>query len=423
MLIELYGRNTSILQMRILVVTQYFWPENFRINDLVSELIKRGHEITILTGIPSYPNMEVYYKFINNPSEYNSYQGANIIRVPMITRGNAGLKLVINYLSFAISASIIGIYRLRGLSFDSIFVFEPSPITVGIPAIILRKLKKAPLIFWVLDLWPDTLKAVGTVKSDFFLKAIGILVSFIYKRCDLILGQSQSFIVHIKNLSGHGRVKYFPSWAESIFQINSDHIESAQANLEKFNITFAGNIGKSQDFPAIIEAIDLLKNNSHIHWTFVGDGRYSEWLKKEIQNRGLETSVSIEGRHPIEKMPVFFSQSDALLVSLKDEPIFAMTIPGKLQAYLKTGKPILGMLNGEGARIITQSGCGISCNAGDSKGLAEAVINLSQMTNEQRLNIGAKGKEFSLLEFDRDILISRLENWMIELSSDVLAKK
>jgi len=122
-------------------------------------------------------------------------------------------------------------------------------------------------------------------------------------------------------------------------------------------------------------------------------------------------------------MPVFFSQSDALLVSLKDEPIFAMTIPGKLQAYLKTGKPILGMLNGEGARIITQSGCGISCNAGDSKGLAEAVINLSQMTNEQRLNIGAKGKEFSLLEFDRDILISRLENWMIELSSDVLAKK
>ena len=421
MLCGLSGSSINYFFMRILVVTQYFWPENFRINDLVSELIKKGHNVTILTGLPSYPNMEVYEKYIQDKIKYNSFNGAKIIRVPIVTRGNAGLKLILNYISFFLSASTIGVYKLRKLEFDSIFVFEPSPITVGIPAIILRRLKKAPLIFWVLDLWPETLEAVGIIKSKLILEAIGRIVSTIYKRCDLILGQSKSFISHIMRRSGNTRVEYFPGWAESILETK---ISNNIVNKNKvFNITFTGNIGKSQDFPSIISAIEILKNNNKIHWTIVGDGRYFKWLKREITEKKLNNRVTLAGRHPIENMPRFFNEADALLVSLKDEPIFSLTIPGKIQAYLSTGKPILGMLNGEGARILKESNSGLVCNSGDSKSLVQNINKLSNMSIHERFKIGLNGINLSSREFDRDILINKLESWMSELVSDNLIIK
>ncbi len=174
--------------MRLLVVSQYFWPENFRINDLVDELVRRGHEVLVLTGAPNYPDGKVFPEFKEHPRRFNAFHGAQVVRVPLLARGRGRARLLLNFLSFAISASLLGAWKLRGRKFDAIFAYQVSPITVGIPAALLRALKQAPLAFWVLDLWPETLQAIGVVRSRALLSAIGKLVTFIYRRCDLDIG-------------------------------------------------------------------------------------------------------------------------------------------------------------------------------------------------------------------------------------------
>ena len=403
--------------MRVLVISQYYWPESFRINDLTDDLVRRGHQVTVLTGVPNYPSGSMFSEYENEPKAYSSYKGVEIVRVPIVVRGQSGGQLALNYLSFILSGIVIGLFKLRKQRFDSIFVFEPSPITVGLPAIVFRYFKKAPLVFWVLDLWPDTLEAVGVVRSERILKLVGWLVSYIYKRCDLVLAQSKSFISHIRKYAGHDRVAYFPGWAESVFSVDQFRSPKRRSDSPQFNIVFAGNVGVSQDFPTVLKAMELLKDDEKICWTIVGDGRMSDWLTTEISKRGLENVVRLAGRHPMEEMPEFFQDADALLVNLKDEPIFSMTIPGKLQAYLVTGKPILALLNGEGARLVKDSGCGIACDAGDWQCLADSAQKLSQMSYQERDVMGRKGLLLSETEFDRDKLISKLENWMQDLAS------
>jgi len=402
--------------MRILIVTQYYWPEVFRINDLTEEFVRRGHQVTVLTGVPNYPDGSVFSEYADNPNAYKTYKGVDIVRVPIVVRGKGDFQLFLNYLTFIISSTVIGLFKLRKQSFDSIFVFQPSPITVGLPAIAFRYFKKSPLVFWVLDLWPDTLEAVGVVRSKIILSVIGRLVSFIYNHCDLLLGQSKSFLPHIQKNSKNRRIEYFPSWADSAIQQVQKNTNSSMKSGDNFNVMFTGNVGDSQDFPAILNAVDLLKENNSIHWTIVGDGRISGWLKKEIKKRGLEGVMTLAGRHPVEKMPEFFKQADALLVSLKDKPVYEMTIPGKLQAYLMSGKPILAMLSGEGANIVAESGCGITCTAGNWKCLADAVQKLYSMPETELVSMGEKGIDFSMKEFNREHLISKLENWLLELS-------
>ena len=189
--------------MRILIVTQYYWPEIFRINDLTDDFVRRGHQVTVLTGVPNYPAGSVFPEYADNPNAYKTYKGVDIVRVPIVVRGKGDFQLFLNYLTFIISSTAIGLFKLRKQSFDSIFVFQPSPITVGLPAIAFRYLKKSPLVFWVLDLWPDTLQAVGAVRSKLILSVIRQLVSFIYNHCDLLLGQSKSFLPHIQKNSNN----------------------------------------------------------------------------------------------------------------------------------------------------------------------------------------------------------------------------
>ncbi|WP_019451243.1 glycosyltransferase family 4 protein [Cupriavidus sp. BIS7] len=403
--------------MRLLIVTQYFWPENFRINDLAAELVRRGHQVTVLTGLPNYPEGDVFPRFRADPKSFARYEGVDIVRVPMTPRKKGSLRLVINYLTFAISASTVGLWKLRGKKFDAIFTYAPSPVTVGIPAAVVRAAKRAPMAFWVQDLWPETLEAVGVIRSPMILRAVGMLVASIYSRCDLILAQSHSFIPQIrKYASRNARVEYFPGWAESLFDMQ--HAVAASEVPEKpdtFNILFAGNIGVAQDFPAILAAAKELKDHSHIRWLIVGDGRMGEWVAEEIKSHQLEDCVLMLGRHPLERMPAFFKHAQALLVSLKDEPIFSMTIPSKLQSYLAAGIPVVAMLNGEGASVVQDSGAGLACPAGDHEGLAAAVLQLSRMPLKDREAMGARGLAVSAREFDRNTLIARLEAWFERL--------
>lgn len=403
--------------MRLLVVSQYFWPENFRINDLVTELVKRGHEVTVLTGKPNYPEGKIYPEFRADPAQYNHYNGASVIRAPLISRGNGGLRLILNYLSFAISALFVGWWKLRKKDFDAIFVFETSPITVGIPAIALRALKKTPLAFWVLDLWPETLEAVGVVKSKLVLGWVGKLVSFIYDRCDVILAQSKSFIPQIeKYAKDKERIVYFPSWAETIFEMKgTEPAPEVPSKPNSFNVMFAGNIGEAQDFPAILAAAERLKKYDHIRWLIVGDGRMAAWVREEVRRRGLQDCFLMLGRYPVERMPSFYKHAQVLLVSLRDEAIFSMTIPGKLQSYLAAGIPVVAMLNGEGAEVVTSTRSGLACPAGDSEGLAEAVLKLSYCSPAELAELGQNAAETSVREFDRNTQISKLEQLLLQL--------
>lgn len=399
--------------MRFLIVSQYFWPENFRINDLASELASRGHEVTVLTGLPNYPSGQIFKEYLAETEKFSNYKDVRILRVPLLARGNNGLRLLLNYLSFPISACLLGPWKLRDKKFDVVFTCQLSPVTVGLPAAFLAWLKNAPMIMWVLDLWPDTLKAIGVVKSSRLLSYVGLLVGFIYKRCDLILAQSRSFIPKIQSLAGSRiPIVYFPSWAEDVFRAEAlTPAPEVPVKDGVFNVMFAGNVGEAQDFECILSAATLLKGHSNIRWLVVGDGRLSAWVQAEIELRGLTECVLLLGRHPVERMPEFFLQADAMLVTLADQEIFSMTIPGKLQSYLAAGMPIIAALNGEGADVVKSANAGFTCAAGNAEGLAEIVLRMADLPLSERRVLGKNGFEYSNREFDRRMLMDMAEKY------------
>ncbi len=402
--------------MRILVVSQYFWPENFRVNDLVKEWVQRGHQVTVLTGIPNYPAGKIFEAYREQPRAFSEYEGAEVVRAPMLPRGSGSFRLLLNYLSFVIGSCSFGPWSLRGKPVDVIFVFEPSPVTVGLPAVLLSKIKNAPVVFWALDLWPETLAAIGVLRSPRMLGWVGQMVRFIYNRCTLVLGQSRGFLGSIaKYCDDKSKIRYFPSWAEDVFADASvQPAPEVPEWTDGFTVVFAGNIGEAQDMPAVLDAAERLKDNASIRWVIVGDGRKSDWLRSEVARRGLDEQVLLPGRFQVERMPSFYAHADALLVSLKLDPVFSMTIPGKVQSYLMAGIPLLGMLDGDGAAVIREANAGLTCDAGDGSGLAQAVLTLTAMPPEKRKQMGLNGRKYAQQEFGRAQLMDRLEALMAE---------
>lgn len=400
--------------MKILIVSQYFWPENMRINEMVKDFSAKGYEITVLTGVPNYPDGKIFQEYKKKPSDFLNYHGANIVRVPMIPRGKWRIMLALNYFSFFVSATLIGLFKLRKFKFDNIFVFAVSPIMAAIPAIFIGKVKKAPVFIWVLDLWPESLQAVGVVKNKILLKMVGKLVSWIYNRSDYLLLQSNSFAENVKiyctKKIADERLVYFPSWAEEIFSTstnpNSDLIQPAK-NVT--TIVFAGNIGEAQDFPTILNAVSLLQDRIALRWVIAGDGRMFNWLKEQVEQRKLQ-NVILLGRLPMESMPALFASADALLVTLKTNEIFSKTIPGKVQAYLASGKPILAVIDGEAAKVINEAEAGFTSHAGDVNSFAENITRMVNMTKIDRDKIGINGKKYYELHFSKDKVYTQLEN-------------
>ena len=404
--------------MKILVVTQYFWPENFRINDLVLGLKDLGHEIHVLTGMPNYPGGRFYSGYTMFGPGRELYQGIPLTRVPLIPRGSGrGWRLAVNYLSFVVSASVLGPIRSRG-PFDCIFVFEPSPITVGIPALLLKKIWKIPILFWVQDLWPESLSAAGAVHSFLILKWAERLVRFIYDGCDLLLAQSRSFVTAIEKQGvDPGKIVYYPNSAEELYQplvLGEDAPEQALLPAG-FRIMFAGNVGAAQDFATILAAAEQLKEYADIHWIIIGDGRMLPWVRGEVEKRGLNKAFHLLGRFPVERMPRFFCLADALLVTLLDQPIFSSTIPSKIQSYMACGKPIIAALAGEGAAVVREAGAGLAVPPEKAEHLAEAILSLYRMTETQRQAMGRKGRKYFLEHFERKTLLAKLNGWIEEI--------
>ncbi len=409
--------------MNILIITQYFWPESFRINDLVRGLMERGHEVTVLTGKPNYPGGAFFpgYGLLGRASE--DYHGARVRRVPLVPRGRGGaLPLALNYLSFACSATLLGPFLCRG-RYDAILVYEPSPITVGLPALWLKRLRRAPILFWVQDLWPESLSATGAVRSPTVLAWVEKLVRLIYDGCDRILAQSRAFFAPIEALGvSRERILYYPNSAEALYRpLRATPDARVQAGLPSgFVVMFAGNIGAAQDFGTILAAAEQLKAQADIHWAIVGDGRMLPWVEEQVRTRGLR-NVHLLGRHHVESMPQFFAMADALLVTLKKEPIFALTIPSKVQSYLACGRPIVAALDGEGARVVEEAGAGLTAPAEDPQALADAVLALACLQPREREAMGARGRAYFEANFEREMLVDRLDGWLREIAEERLA--
>ena len=314
--------------MKILIVSQYFWPENFRINDLAVDLYKRGYDVSVLTGKPNYPQGKFYkgYSFLGFNKEY--YNGVKIYRVPLIPRGNGtGLTLALNYISFVIFSCIFILFHTK--KYDLTFTYAVSPITQVFPALLHKRLFSSKSFLWLQDLWPESVSAAGKVKSNILISLLNKMVKYIYKDTDKILVQSEAFIssVEEKGVNRLTKIRYVPYWAEDLFcnTINSNRDKFKSIMPDGFKVMFAGNIGEAQDFDSIINAVILTQEIPEIKWIFVGDGRKKAFLEKEIIRLNLKENIFLLGRFPLEEMPNFFIHADIMLVTLKKDNEASMT--------------------------------------------------------------------------------------------------
>ena len=394
--------------MKILIVTQYFWPESFRINEVATSLRDAGCEVTVLTGQPNYPEGVVRPGYSVFSVRVDDYQGLQVYRVPLMPRGRgSGARLALNYLSFVFFASALGPWLLRRKPVDVVLVYGMSPILQAIPGIWLAKLKKAKVVTWVQDLWPESLSVTGFVRSAQVLAAVRQVVRWIYRHNDLLLVQSRAFIAPVKDLAGETPVEYHPNPGELAFSDTAPLGRPALTLSPGFNVVFAGNLGTVQSLGTILDAAELLTDLPDVRFVLVGSGSRDEWLASELRKRELR-NVQLAGRFPPDAMPGILSQASALLVTLVRDPIMAQTIPSKVQAYLAAGKPIIAALDGEGAAVVRDAAAGIACNAEDTRGLAQAVRDLQRMSAAQREQLGAAGRLYYERHFEPSALAGSL---------------
>jgi glycosyltransferase involved in cell wall biosynthesis len=407
--------------MKILVITQHFFPEQFRVNDVVSELVARGNEVTVITNIPNYPTSKRFpeYGFFHKRRE--TVFGARVIRTPQTKRDSgSGTAIAFNYLTSFASVSWRTFFNCFTHRYDAVLVHETSPVTIGLPGVIAKRVlhwfhprKNIPFYFWVLDLWPESLKAASSVRNPHILGFFASITRHIYRNSTKILISSRGFresIVRMGNFAD--KLVYFPNWADKDTKLNVDY--KLPEMPDGFIVMFAGNIGEAQDFEHVMEAAKLLKDRKNIHFVFVGDGRKRAWVEQKRTSQGLEDTVHLLGYHPMSSMPLFFQKADVMLVCLNDSEIFSLTAPAKFQTYMNAGKPIIAMLNGEGQKIIDEAECGLHVPAGDSKALAEAIVNMSLMPSGKLLEWGSNGKKYCDEHFNLDRQMNMLTNMLEE---------
>jgi len=395
--------------VKILVSSQHFWPENFRINDLVQALIERGLKVDVLTGKPNYPEGRYFPGYRGWGCQREQWSGATIFRVPLAARGSGrALRLVINYLSFIGSGLLFAPWLLRRRSYNVVFVYASSPLLQAIPAIFLSWLKQCPVVVWIEDLWPESLAATGYVRNRLILAGVGRVVRFIYRHSDLLLVPSRAFEPSVAAAAPGKPIVYYPNSVEAVFCDPAIGEQPDVPGLDTgFPVVFAGNIGTAQVVDVIVEAASLLSAYSDIRFVMLGGGSRREWLLQEVQARGL-TNVYIPGRYPVEEMPGILKKASALLVTLADEPIFSVTVPGRIQTYLAAGRPILASLNGEGARLVIEAEAGLASPAEDPRALADAVLQLFRMAPAEREKMGMNGRRYFSEHFDRELLVDQL---------------
>jgi glycosyltransferase involved in cell wall biosynthesis len=399
--------------MKILLVSQYFFPEAFIINDLVRHLAALGHQVTVLTGKPNYPQGTVYDGYRLGGIQRERYAGeVDVIRLPLLPRGKGGgLRLAANYLSFAVSGLVLAPRLLRGRSFDAILVFAISPITQAIPAILLKWLKKAHLAVWVQDLWPESVSATGFVRNPWLLKAIGRLVKSIYAGSDTLLVQSRAFTEPVARYARKDKIVYYPNSFEDNSQKAAGDTLVPRHLLDtldtRFCLVFAGNLGTAQALGTLVGAAERLRHLPDLKLVIVGSGSMQSWLEQQKTEKALD-NLLLAGRFPPEAMGPIFRRAKGLVVTLKRDEIFSCVIPSKIQAYLAAGRPIVAALDGEGAKVVEEARAGLTCPAEDAEALAGCIEKLQAMNAAERDAMGRSGRAYFLEQFEMAAQARRL---------------
>jgi len=404
--------------MRILLLAQWYIPEpDIKVHLLAKDLVARGHQVTSITGFPNYPQGRIYPGYHQRPWQWEDMDGVRVLRVPLYPdHSRSGIKRIINYLSFATSASLLG-PLLCGPA-DVMWVYHP-PLTVGIPAWWIGLLRRVPFVYEIQDMWPETVVSSGMVASKRAVVWLGRLARFVYRQAAAITVISPGFK---RNLISKGvpagKIHVIPNWAdEDIYRlVPQDEALAAEHGLTgRFNVVYGGNMGAAQGLHNVIEAATLLRDLSEVQFVFIGDGVDQDALRQMVRERKLD-NVRFLGRQPAQEMPRFFALADVLLVHLKRDPLFEITIPSKTLAYLACGRPILGVVAGDPADVIREAGAGVICPQEDPAALAQMVRSLYAMPPTEREAMGQAGRQAFLANYTRRVLVDRYEALLREVA-------
>ena len=397
--------------MKILTVCQYYYPEQFKVNEICEALVKQGHEVTVLTGLPNYPTGIVPKEYKGLKKRKEVINGVNVIRSFEVGRGTGKLKLMLNYLSFMITASFKALFLSN--DFDVVYVFQLSPVTMAIPAIIYKKLKRKKLFLYCQDLWPESLKALNISEKSIVYKIINKVSYFVYNQCDEIAVTSKSFIQYLINQHGvsEDKIVYHPQHAEELFLSINGEVEKNN----QIDFLFAGNIGKVQDIDCILKAVNEIKSLKQFHVHFVGDGSYLETAKRISRQLDVEEKVTFHGRYPLDKMYDFYKMTDAFLLTLQGGNFLSQTVPSKLQGYMAAGKPIFGAIDGAAQDIIKEVNCGQCTNAGDYKALSKYMKHYIENYDDYK-ECGSRGHQYFKQNYSLEVYLKNLNDSLQKIS-------
>ncbi len=399
--------------MKILYICQYFHPELARGNDIVFHWAEQGHDVHVVTCIPNYPKGKFYDGYGLFHKRHEVVNGVRVTHLPIIPRGSNRIMLALNYFSFLFVTWTYILFHALNHKYDFVFVLQLSPVTMSAPGVLYKRMRKVPLYTWVQDLWPESLTAAGGIKNKLILNYFAGFVKDEYKYSDKILISSRSFEKHVMGYGDYkDKIVYYPQWAEDVFHAKQEVTLPEMPN--GFKVMFAGNMGEAQDFTHIVDAAELVRGTD-IRFVIVGDGRKKAWVEEQVKSRHLEDNLILLGRYPVSYMPAFFEKADVMLVVLKNETIFNMTLPAKVQTYMMAGRPVIGMINGEGGEIIREAVCGLSVPAESPELLVAALKEMRNMSSEELGRMGENGRKYCLKYFQKDKCLQDLDKLIIEV--------
>lgn len=402
--------------MRLLIFTNHFYPESFRVNDIAFDRVQRGDHVTVLTGIPDYPEGHFHKGYSLFRKRVEHVNGVKVVHVPLIPRGNGGkIRMALNYASSVFFFFFYGWYQALFHRYDAVFVHDTSPAFISLPAKTVSKVQKIPLYHWILDMWPESLTA-GGINGGKFYTFIHKMMKGIYKRDTeiLITSKGSRKLLNERGVSDE-KITYLPNWNDDAISSVDDSVLPPLPN--GFIVMFAGNLGFAQNMENLLAAANELKDEKDIHWVFVGDGRKKPWMDEYVKEHKLEDTVHLLGRYPIETMGAFFKKADVMLVALNDVLIFNLVLPAKVQAYMAASKPILASLCGEGADIIRDANCGWSVPSNEYQELAATVFRIAKMDKKELADLGKNARNYYEANFTRGRCMTILdENFKKHLS-------
>lgn len=393
----------------ILIISQYFYPESFRINDIATEWVKRGYKVTVLTGIPNYPTGKFYEGYSWTKRRKEQWNGIDIIRIPLIARGQSSIGMILNYYSFVISGWIWN--RVNKLNADIVFSFEVSPMTqVKVGCGYSRK-HRIPHFLYVQDLWPENVEAITGISNRLIIGPLDRMVDKIYQQVDEIFVTSPSFVDAIVNRRkpvDNNKVHYWPQYYESFYKPSEKSEVDVIPDDGRFKIIFTGNIGTAQGLD-ILPQVALRLRDENVVFILVGEGRYLSSFKKIISTNNVQDMFIFIPRVPADYIPKFLSACDVCFVSFAQESIWEKTIPAKLQTYMACGKPIVASASGETKRLIEEANCGVCAKIGDVEELVSAI---NYLRGSRLSELGNNGYLYAKEHFDKDKLLDQMDMFL-----------